>query len=140
VNGAGQVLGVVTSMAIRGTTVVVPSSLAWSAARDVVAHGAGGQGFIGIGSVSVTLPSRQRQAGHDGGLLVTGVVEGGPADTAGVLVGDVILGLDGSPVGEAEDLLTLLRGDRVGRAVALSMLRGGRAEVVSVIVGERHRG
>jgi S1-C subfamily serine protease len=139
VNGAGQVLGVVTSMAIRGTTVVVPSALAWAAARDVVAHGAWRQGFIGIGSVSVVLPQRQRSAGHDAGLLVTGVAAGGPADAAGVFVGDVILGLDGSPVSEAEDLLMLLRGDRVGRTVALSVLRGGRAEVVSVAVGERHR-
>ena len=122
---SGRVLGVVTSMAIRGTTVVVPTALAWSAAREVAARGGARQGFLGLSSLPVTLPARQRSEGHDGGLLVTGMAEGTPAEQAGVLVGDVILAFDGVPVREPDDLVTLLRGDRVGRAVALSVLRGG---------------
>lgn len=136
-NGAGQVLGIVTAMAIRGTTVVVPAAIAWAAGRDVVAHGGARQGFIGVSSMSVMLPPRQRGDGPATGLLVTGVVPEAPADTAGVLVGDVILAFEGAAVAEAEDLLTLLRGHEVGHHATLTVLRGGVTTAVTLAVGAR---
>ncbi len=140
VDGAGHVLGVLTSLAIRGTTVVIPAALAWAAAREVVAHGGARQGFIGVSSLAVALSARQRSEHHDRGLLVTGVVPGGPADESGVLVGDVIVAMGGSSVAEADDLLTLLRGHQVGQAVALSVMRGKSVETLTITVGERRRG
>ena len=62
---------------------------------------------------------------------------GSPAAAAGVLVGDVLLEFDGHPVEAPEELLDLLLGDRVGRAVALKVLRGGDAAELTVTVGER---
>ncbi len=139
VDGAGAVLGVITSMAIRGTTVVIPAALAWAAGHEVAAKGGARQGFLGVSSLAVTLPERQRADGREGGLLVTGLAEGTPAEQAGLLVGDVIVAFDGVAVGEPEDLLTLLRGDRVGRAVPLAVLRGGAPVTVTVTVAERKR-
>jgi S1-C subfamily serine protease len=54
-----------------------------------------------------------------------------------VLVGDVVLDLDGHAIHSPEDLLDLLLGDRVGRAVALRVLRGAAAIDLTVTVGER---
>ena len=127
VDGAGRALGVITSMAIRGTTVVIPAALAIDAARAVASKGGARQGYLGVSSLSVTLPERQRAGGRDGGLLVTGVADDTPAAAAGLLVGDVIVAFDGVTVAEPDDLLTLLRGDRVGRAVPLAVMRGGQA-------------
>jgi S1-C subfamily serine protease len=106
----------------------------------VVAQGGARQGFIGISSTAVNLPARQR-AGRpqEYGLLVTGLVEGSPADSAGLLVGDVIVGFDGDAVQEPEQLVMRLRGDRVGKPVALTVLRGGTPQDVTVTVGERRR-
>jgi S1-C subfamily serine protease len=73
------------------------------------------------------------------GLLVTGLVEGSPADAAGLLVGDIIVGFEGDAVQEPEQLVMRLRGDRVGKAASLTLLRGSGAEDVSVTVGERRR-
>lgn len=140
VDGAGQVLGVVTAMAIRGTTVVVPSAIAWAAAREVVARGGARQGFIGISSMAVTLPEHQRGAGHAHGLLVTGVVPQGPAGQAGVLVGDVVTAFGGAAIADADDLLTALRGQQVGQPATLTVLRGGVVAPVTLTVGERPRG
>jgi S1-C subfamily serine protease len=140
VDGSGHTLGVITSMAIRGTTVVIPAALAWQAAKDVVARGGARQGFLGVSSLPVALPQRQRTDGHDGGLLVTSVADGTPAESAGLLVGDVIVAFDGVAVREPDELLTLLRGDRVGRGVPLSVQRGGAAVTVTVTVSERQRG
>ncbi len=139
-DGDGQALGVITAGAIRGTTVVVPISLAAAAAHDVASQGGARQGFIGISSTAATLPARQRAGrAQEYGLLVSGLVEGGPADAAGLLVGDVVVGFEGEPVQEPEHLVMRLRGDRVGKPVALTVLRGGVAQEVTVTVGERRR-
>lgn len=139
-DGDGGALGLITAGAIRGTTIVVPIALAAAAAQDVAAQGGARQGFIGISSTSVILPVRQRAGrAQEYGLLVTGLVEGSPADTAGLLVGDLIVGFDGEPVQAPEQLVMRLRGDRVGKAVAVTVLRGTAAQDVAITVGERHR-
>lgn len=140
VDGAGRTLGVITSMAIRGTTVVIPAALAWDAAHAAASTGGTRQGYLGVSSLSVTLPARQRADGRDGGLLVTGVADDTPAAAAGLLVGDVIVAFDGVAVGEPDDLLTLLRGDRIGRPVPIAVVRGGAPIDVTVTIGERRRG
>lgn len=140
IDGAGRALGMVTGSAIRGTTVVIPSEIAWAAARQVVAQGGTEQGYLGISSSTVRLPASQRgNRQQSDGLLVMAVVEGSPAATAGVLVGDVILALDGVVVDSPEVLLTLLRGNRIGRPVPLTIMRGGELRETPVTIGPRQR-
>jgi S1-C subfamily serine protease len=139
-DGDGRALGIITAGAIRGTTVVVPIALVSAAAQDVVSRGGARQGFIGVSSAAVRLPERQRASRpQEYGLVVTGLVEGGPADTASLLVGDVIVGFEGETIQEPEQLVIRLRGDRVGKPVALTIVRGGVLQDVSVTVGERQR-
>jgi len=140
VDGEGRALGLITGSEIRGTTIVLPAALAWAAAQGVAAHGGTRQGFVGIGTTTVELPARQREGREQAyGLLVTGIVADSPADAAGLLVGDVIVSFDGQAVEEPQALVTLLRGDRVGKAVTLTVLRGVKSQEVAVTVGERPR-
>ena len=60
INAAGQALGIITSLAIRGTTVVIPASIAWAAATKAASEGGVKQGFIGVSSMPVPLPEQQR--------------------------------------------------------------------------------
>ena len=138
VDASGRVLGIITSVAIRGTTVVIPASLAFAAATRVAADGGTKQGFLGVSSMPVAIPERQRAGRSESvGLLVNQVSRQSPADTAGLLVGDVIVAFDGEPVHDGEELVTRLRGNRIGKAVPVTVLRGGSAVDVSVTVGER---
>ncbi len=138
VSAAGGVIGVTTAAAIRGLGVVIPAAIAWKTAQDVLQHGSPKRGFLGIAGQPVTLAARQRgDSARERGLLVTAVTAGSPADGAGVLVGDVLLEFDGHPVDAPEDLLQLLSGDRVGRAVPLRLLRGSEAHDISVTVATR---
>ena len=70
-------------------------------------------------------------------MLTIGVTDGSPAAKAGILVGDIILALDGQPVESTEDLFDLLLGDRVGRELPLGVIRGGETTEIRVVVGER---
>ena len=131
-------LGIITSMAIRGTTVVIPASLAWAAAAKVSTDGGTKQGFLGVSSMAVPIPERQRAGRSQAfGLLISQVSPQSPADTAGLMVGDVLVAFDGQPIEEADDLVTRLRGSGVGKAVPVTVLRGASAVDVSVTVGER---
>jgi S1-C subfamily serine protease len=72
-----------------------------------------------------------------GGLLVTSLAPDGPAAKAGVLIGDVVLSLDGTAVAAPEDLLDLLTGSRIGHAATLQLLRGGSPAEATVTIGAR---
>ncbi len=141
IDANGDTLGIITSMAIRGTTVVIPASIAWAAGTRVTSEGGARQGFLGVSSLAVAIPERQRGGrAQNYGLLVSQVTSGSPAESGGVLVGDVIVAFDGETVQEPEELVIRLRGDRLGKAVPITVVRGGRVEDVTVTVGERPRG
>jgi len=140
INASGQALGIITSLAIRGTTVVIPASIAWAAATKTAADGGVKQGFLGVSSMPVSIPERQR-AGHaqTSGLLISQVAADSPAERGGLFVGDVIVGFAGEAVGDPESLVTRLRGKTVGAAVPITVIRGTSAVDVTVTVGERPR-
>jgi S1-C subfamily serine protease len=136
-DSSGTLLGITTSTAIRGTTVVIPASIAWKTAATVLEHGQLKRGYLGIAGQPVRLPENQRAGGRDAALLVVAVTEDSPAAQGGVLVGDLLVDLDGQAIESPEDLLDLLLGDRVGRAVTLTIVRGGQTKQLPVTVGER---
>jgi S1-C subfamily serine protease len=138
VDASGAVAGITTASAIRGLGVVIPASIAWRAASDVLKHGRPRRGYLGVAGQPVQLAERQQAgAARDRGLLIVGVTPGGPADAAGLLIGDVLIEFEGQPVSAAEDLLDLLTTDRVGRAAKVRLLRAGAPQEVSVTVTER---
>lgn len=135
---AGGLIGIATAAAIRGTGVVIPAAIAWKTAATVLEHGSLKRGYLGLAGQPVALPEHHTGAdGREHALLVVGVTAGSPAAAAGVLVGDVLLEFDGHPVEAPEELLDLLLGDRVGKTVALKILRGGAVTPLTVVVGER---
>jgi len=140
INASGQALGIITSLAIRGTTVVIPASIAWAAATKTAADGGVKQGFLGVSSMPVSIPERQRGGrSHTSGLLISQVAADSPAERGGLLVGDVIVGFAGEAIGDPESLVTKLRGKSVGAAVPITVIRGTSAVDVTVTVGERPR-
>jgi S1-C subfamily serine protease len=140
INAEGQALGIITSLAIRGTTVVVPASIAWPAAAKVASEGGVKQGFLGVSSMAVSLPDRQRAGrSQTSGLLISQVAANSPAENGGLLVGDVIVSFGGEAIEDAESLVTRLRGNKVGTAVPITVIRGAAAVDVTVTVSERPR-
>lgn len=137
VDTAGGLLGVTTAVSIRGLGVVIPTAIAWQTAATLLEHGGLKRGYLGIAGQPVVVPEHQRGEAGDKALLVVGVTAGSPAAAAGLMVGDVLLALDGQTIASPEDLLDLLVGDRVGRTMALRVLRGLAVTEVAVTVGER---
>ena len=137
VDAGGALIGVTTAARIRGLAVVIPASIAWKTAATVLEHGGVTRGFIGIAVQPMAFPEEQRSAGREHAVLVTAVTAGSPAARGGVIVGDVLLELDGQQLTSPEDLLDLLQGKKVGRRVSLRILRGGTPLDVPITVEER---
>jgi S1-C subfamily serine protease len=138
-DASGRLAGIATAAVIRGFGVVIPASIAWAAAAQVLTSGAPRRGFVGLAVQPVTLPVSQQPDGRTRALLIMGITPGSPADAAGLIVGDVLVDFDGAPTESADHLLDLLTGPRVGQTVTARTLRGGVARDVSIAVAERPR-
>lgn len=140
ISAGGDLLGVVAS-GDRGSTFAVPSSKAWEIASRLESGGSLRRGYLGVYSQPVRLPDPQSLGlAQEGGLLVAGVSDGTPAAEAGMMVGDIIATLDGQPVRDTDDLMVLLQGERVGRTIAVKVVRGGVLADLAVTIGERTHG
>ena len=141
IDAAGRLIGMGTAAQIRGLAVVIPANIAWTSAAHVLEHGRPRTGFLGVSGQPVRLTERQRgTSNRDRGLLIVDVTTGGPADSGGILIGDIILDVDQQPVGSVDDLLGLLTSDRVSRNVPVRALRGGVVANLTVTIGERPGG
>jgi S1-C subfamily serine protease len=136
-DASGALAGIATATAIRGLGVVIPASIAWAAAAQVLATGTPRRGFIGVAVQPVELPAAQQVEGRARALVIVAVTPSSPADAAGVIVGDVLLDFDGQRTDSPGDLLDLLAGHRVGQTVTARILRGGAIRDLTVTVAER---
>lgn len=133
----GRVLGLATAGLAPHTTVLLTAQTVRAAVDAIVAHGRVPQAWLGVGVSPARLPAELRdRLGQGRALAVVGLAEDGPAAKAGVLVGDVILAVGGSPVRSPVGLRAQLS-DRVGQPVSLRLLRGGQTTEIEITAGER---
>jgi len=136
----GRVVGINTSGLSRQLELAIPVSTVTRVADELIDKGHVSRGFLGLGLQPARLPEafRRRLAGaSEIGLLVVNVQPDGPAAKAGVLLGDVLVTLDGAPVGATEDVQAVVGARRAGSTVTATILRAGAPAEVSMTVGER---
>lgn len=135
----GALIGLATSH-FGPAGVAISTATIERVAAALLRHGRVRNGFLGLRSQPVSLPDGlQASTGisQDQALLVVGVEVNGPAAQSGILVGDILVTLDGQPVRRGEDLVTLLSAERVGRAAIAQIIRGGVPLTLTVTIGER---
>ena len=137
VDASGQLIGLNTSALLRGVSLTVPAATLKSVVETLLAKGHISRGYLGVGAQPVRLPEAlAKQLNQETGLLAVSVEPGGPAEKAGIFMGDTLVALDGKPIRHLDDLLAALTSDRVGMKVAARVVRGGQLSEVSVVVGE----
>jgi S1-C subfamily serine protease len=139
---SGEVIGINTAviMGAQGICFAVASNTANFVVSELIRHGRVRRASIGIAGQTVPLPRRvSYAAGLNGkfGVVIAAVEPGSPADQAQLEQGDVILSLDGEPVGGVDDLVRLLNGERIGRFVELVLLKNGEMRTVTIMPVER---
>jgi S1-C subfamily serine protease len=138
IDARGTVLGILTTGLAGGAALAVPAALAWRLAESLSRQGYVSRGWLGIGSQPVRIPAGQRGGrAHETGLLIVELAPESPALRGGLLLGDILVTLEGQTVDDGETLQALLGGDRVGRPVAIQVLRGGTLVTLEVTIGQR---
>ena len=139
VDARGAVVGVNTSGASRHLHLAIPANAVNRVVDAVVRHGRVPQAYLGVSTQQIRVPEGVRDEGgavRSRAVIVVEVQPGSPA-AAGLLVGDVILALDGVAIADPLDLRGALRPERIGQPVTASVLRAGRVLEVPLTVGER---
>ena len=130
----GRVLGINTSGLSRVMPVTIPISTVNRVLADLIEKGHVARGYLGLGMHPVRLPDGRS------GVIVIDVQGDGPAGRAGVLIGDVLLELNGAPVADTDDVHTHLGPGSVGKQLQASVVRGGEEKKIAITVGERPKG
>ena len=139
VNARGEVIGMATS-GPRRTAATIPSSTVNRVVDQLLKRGRIAHGYFGVGIQPVAFPEgTARSLGLEGerGLLVVMVEPGSPAANAGVLLGDIVVRVDGAEVRGWHGLQGSLDSEKIGQSAPVDLVRGGKLVQVSVVVGER---
>jgi serine protease Do len=137
-DGRGRVVGINTAVAGVGLGLAVPIN---AATRRIVgalmAEGRFRRAYLGIAGGPRPLPPRlARELGRKSGVEIAQVVEGGPADRAGMRAEDLIVELEGTPIEGMDDLQRVVVGEVIGRAVHAKVVRGGREHELELVPAE----
>ncbi len=138
VDAEGRVVGINTSGFGRGIALTIPAETAWKVADQLARTGSVKRGYLGIRSEWVELADAPRKAlsrDQRGGLLIVSVEKGSPAETGGLMVGDILVGIDHTAIDDHDALFAHLTGDVVGQSIPVEILRGGQPAKINVTIG-----
>jgi len=136
----GRVIGINTSGASRNRHLAIPAAVVNRLLEGLQRRGHIPRPYLGVSTQSVRLPETMRQQLHleqPSAVIVVAVQPGSPAAQGGLVIGDVIVSLGGASITDPMELRRVLRPERVGETIVASVIRGGEARDLRVVVGER---
>jgi S1-C subfamily serine protease len=143
VDAQGRTVGIATPRFARFGAIAIPAPAVDRVVDTLLKKGHIPQGYLGVGLQPVRLPETLRQSlqrSEKTAAIVLEVEPESPAHRAGIVIGDILIALAGHPVARLEDVHSQLRGEAIGKPLALKFVRGGAAQEVNIVVGERPRG
>ena len=142
----GEIIGINTAIASNsggneGIGFSIPINLYMSVARQLIDTGKVTRAFLGVSLDARFGPAMAAELGmaRATGTRVVTVTRGGPAETAGIRPGDVILKLDGTAIDDDAHLVNLVGLIEVGKQVSLEILRDGKTIVLQAEVANRSK-
>jgi len=142
VNAAGEVVGINSGGLSRPLATTIPTGTVDRVLDQLLHRGFVARGWLGAAMQPVRFSAAARERlglEQAGGLVLLSVEPDAPAASAGLLVGDVIVGLDGRPMEHPDTVLELLAGEAIGKTIAADLVRGGARTRAELRIGERPR-
>jgi S1-C subfamily serine protease len=140
VDVAGAVVGMNTWGLSRRTALTLPVTTLERIVRELGASGRIRRGYLGVALQTVRLPQALRAAyglSQGTGAIVVDAAPDGPAERAGITIGDLLVALGGVTIEDSEDLQRALGSATVGATKKLRVIRGNEAREVEVTLAER---
>ena len=140
INLAGEVVGINTAIVASGQGIgfAIPMNLAKGIIDQLKSSGEVTRGWLGVGIQDLTQELKKYYGiDDDGGVLVTQVFEGDPAEKGGIQLNDIIIAIDGETVSTVRELSGIIANTRVGKRTAVTFLREGKKKTVYVELAKR---
>jgi S1-C subfamily serine protease len=140
VDAHGRVVGMATPRFGRFGATLIPAPTVNRVVDILLEKGRIPHGYLGVGLRTVRLPDALRQSlqrDEKSAAIVLEVEPNGPANKAGIVIGDILVSLAGHPVTRLEDIGFQLQGEVIAKPLALEFVRGGALQETTVVVGER---
>lgn len=143
VNLDGELIGINTAIAsntgsFAGYSFAVPSNIVSKVVEDILKYGIVQRGFLGVTIREVDGALAEQEAlDVTEGVYVNGFMEGSAAESAGIEEGDVIVQVDGNPVGSAPELQEMIGRKRPGDAAEIVVNREGRRKTFDVVLNNK---
>ncbi|ABM36028.1 S1C family serine protease [Polaromonas naphthalenivorans] len=145
----GNLLGINTAIYSRsggsmGIGFAIPVSTAKQVLEGIVKDGQVTRGWIGVEPQELNAElieafKLKPEAAKAGGVIITGVLQNGPAAQGGIRPGDVITAVNGQPVGNVSQLLTAVAALKPGVPAPMTVLRDNGPVEIAVTPGKRER-
>ncbi|MFZ0637723.1 MAG: trypsin-like peptidase domain-containing protein [Candidatus Acidiferrales bacterium] len=143
IDAHGRAVGMATPRFARFGAIAIPAPTVNRVVDVLLEKGRIPRGYLGVGLQSVRLPDALRQSlqrSEKGAAIVLEVEPNGPANKAGIVIGDILVSLAGRSVTRLEDIHSQLQGEAIGKSLALKFIRGGAIQETNIVVGERPYG
>lgn len=140
VNPRGEIIGIATSALSRIAGIAIPVSSIESVTEKLLQKGFVSRGYLGVGVQQVPFSEelgKKLAIRNRSGLIVLTVEPGGPADKAGLLIGDIVIGIDDAVIEETDDLQQSSDSGVIGKSVDIKYVRGGVLKQSALTIGER---
>ena len=140
VGGNGRVVGIATPKLSPGGVLALPVATVNRVVDALLQKGRIPRGYLGVGLQPIRLPENLMQALNrqaNRAVMVLEVEPSAPAHKAGVVIGDILVSLNGKPVLRLEDVQSHLTGENIGKDIRAGFLRGGAPREVTIVIGER---
>src|SRR5438034_6992547 len=135
VNTAGEVLGIATSGLSRLAGLAVPNSTVNRIVDELLTKGHISRGYLGLGLQPIAIPdglAKKLNLSNSAGVIVLSVEPNGPSERAGLVLGDILVALNGKPIKDTDDVQSVLEPGFVGKAVKAALVRGGALTEASI--------
>lgn len=140
IDGSGKILGMTTSGLLQRRPLAIPASTLRRVGEELITKGHSASPYVGLVMQPVSIPEKvQKTSGAAAatGLLILHVEASSPADAAGVLLGDILVSLDGQSFEAVEDLHDVLLRRGINQKVPAVLIRGGQKVELALTIGER---
>lgn len=139
-NMQGQLIGLATPVLLRHSAVAVPLGTLKRLGEELLKEGRVRHGHLGVGVQTVAIPeSLRNKVSLDirAGLMIMSITPDGPAEKAGMQLGDILVSLGSQQISSIEELQDALEGASIGNIVPAVVVRGGEMVRLSLTIAER---
>ena len=138
----GRIIGMATAGLSRVAPLTLTVSTVNRVTKTLLEKGRIPRAYLGVGLQSVAIPAELKtklSLSNSIGIILLSVEPEGPADVAGMMIGDILVTLEGKPMDDIDNLQSFLDADAVGKPRNVQAIRGGELIELSVTLGERPR-